>query len=240
MKIKKYIFGLFPFWVLMMSMVPACAQDVENVPDLPEEIRVLPENFKDDYKDKVYDYVETTSWLSRARRWLLEHIASWFDLGETGAVNFFRVLEFIFYTLIVVGVVYLIVKIILNKEGRWIFKRNKEKENTLSFEIGENIQEVDFDELIKKAVANKDFRAAIRYYYLLLLKKLDQFDVIDFDAQKTSHDYQMEVEGSKYAAGFNKATYYYIYIWYGEFLIDEEEYGTTSGVYRQLLKQFAK
>jgi len=72
------------------------------------------------------------------------------------------------------------------------------------------------------------------------LKKLDQFDVINYDAQKTTFDYQIEVEGSQYAAGFSKATYYYTYIWYGEFIIDEAVYQKTSYVYDELLKQFKK
>ena len=240
MKIRNYFSCLLLFLGVIMAPNPLNSQDLEEVPELPEEIRKLPNSFKDDYTNKTYDYVETTSWLARARRWLLERIASFFNIDSAGAANVFGVLKIIFYSLVILGVIYLIVRIILNKEGRWIFKRNKEKNQSLSFEIGENIQEVDFDSLINEAVARKDFRAAIRYYYLLLLKKLDQFNVIDFNTQKTAYDYQMEVEGSEYASGFNKATRYYTYIWYGEFLIDEEEYGTTSKVYQQLLKQFAR
>jgi len=216
------------------------AQESSEVPEQPEEIRELPHTFKETYTGKAYDYVETTSWLARARRWVLERIASWFNVDPAGAKNVFGVLKFLFYSLVILGVIYLIFKIILNKEIRWIFRKNREKDNILSFDIGENIQEVDFDTLINEAAERKDFRSAIRYYYLFLLKKLDQFDIISFDAQKTTFDYQMEVEGSPYASGFNKATHYYTYIWYGEFLIDEEAYGTTSRVYQKLLKQFAK
>ncbi|MEN1784867.1 MAG: hypothetical protein AAGF77_06960 [Bacteroidota bacterium] len=240
MKIRKYLsYVLLSAW-LCLSHNFLCAQDLAEVPERPDEIRELSPSFKEAYTDSAYDYVETTSWLARAQRWLLEQIASLLKVNPTGASKILRVLEIIFYSLIIIGVIYLIIRIILNKEARWIFKKNREKANTLSFEINENIQEVDFDTLINEAVAQKDFRTAIRYYYLLLLKKLDQFNIIDFDAQKTTFDYQLEVEGSAYASGFNKATHYYTYIWYGEFFIDEEEYGTTSGVYQQLLKQFTK
>lgn len=227
---------LFVLW-LLLSLVVSNAQENE-VPDLPEEVRVLPNTFKDNYTEKAYDYVESTSSLARLRSWLMDKISSWFRVESESAGNILKILQYIFWMLIILLVIYLVVKIILNKEIRWIFKRNKEETQSLNFEIGENIREVDFNTLISEAVTNQDYRSAIRYYYLFLLKKLDQFDVIDYDAQKTTYDYQTEVEGSKYASGFSKATYYYTYIWYGEFSIDEGEYKKTSYVYDELLKQF--
>jgi len=131
-----------------------------------------------------------------------------------------------------------IVKMVLNKEGRWLFRRKKEKANTLEFEITENIQQVNFENLIQEAVQNKEYRLAIRYNYLLLLKKLDQYKIISYDPQKTTYDYSLDLEGTAHSKGFNKATYYYTYIWYGEFSIDAEEYTTASLVYAQILKSF--
>lgn len=220
-----------------LSIGTSNAQE-KHVPDVPKEVRVLPNTFKEDYKGKAYDYVETTSSLARLNNWLKDKLSSVFKVENESATNIIKVLQYLFWILVILFVIYLIVKIILEKELRWIFKRNKEENQSLNFDIGENISEVDFSTLISNSVSDKDYRSAIRYYYLFLLKKLDQFDVIKYDAQKTSFDYQTEVEGSKYAAGFNKATYYYTYIWYGEFLIDEDEYEKTSFVYDELLKQF--
>ncbi len=213
------------------------AQEKE-VPDIPKEITVLPNSFKNDYTGKAYDYIETTSLLARFKNWFIDVISGWFRIENESAGNIFTVLQYLFWIFVILLVIYLIVKIILNKEIRWIFKRTKEDAQHLNFDIGDNISEVDFKNLISEAVASKDYRYAIRYYYLFLLKKLDQFDVIVYDAQKTTYDYQIEVEGSKYASGFSRATYYYTYIWYGEFSIDEHEYVQTSSVYDQLLKQF--
>lgn len=240
MKMRRHFLNLLLSMGFTLTLSTLYAQNSAEVPEQPEEIRQLPDSFKEEYTGKAYDYVETTSWFTRVQRWLLERMVSMFNIDSTGAANVLGILKIIFYSLIILGVMYLIIRIILNKEIRWIFRKNREKNNTLSFEIAENIQEVDFDSLITEAVSKKDFRAAIRYYYLFLLKKLDQFDVIHFDVQKTTYDYQMEVAGSKYASGFNKAAHYYTYIWYGEFLIDEETYGATSNVYQQLIKEFAK
>lgn len=208
------------------------------VPNKPEEVRTLPNTFKEDYKGADYDYEETISWIDKFKAWLTDLLTSWFSIKDEGARNIIENLKLLFFILIIAGVVYIIVRVILNKEGRWFFRKKKEEANELNYEIGENIQEVNFEVLIQEALVNKDYRLAVRYNYLLLLKKLDQNSIITYDSQKTSYDYQVALEGTSYATGFNKATYYFTYIWYGEFSIDEKEYTTAATVYSQILKSF--
>ena len=229
---KHWLLVVFYFGALVFTF----AQD-SQVPDVPEEVEVLPNSFKDDYTGKAFDYVETTSFLERLNNWFRDAISSLFNVKSQSANQIVYVFEKLFWFAVILGVIYLIVKIILKKEIRWIFKRNKEQQQNLNFEVGENISEVDFKALISEAASNQDYRSAIRYYYLFLLKKLNQFNVIEYDPQKTSFDYQNEVEGSKYNSDFSKVTYYYTYIWYGEFAIDENEYKQTSSVFDELLKQ---
>ncbi len=229
---KHWLLVVFYFGALVLTF----AQD-KVVPDAPDEVEVLSSSFKDGYTGAAFDYVETTSFLERLSNWFRDVISSLFNVQSQSASQIINVLKKIFWFAVILGVIYLIVKIILKKEIRWIFKRNKEKKQNLNFEIGENISEVDFNALISEAATNKDYRSAIRYYYLFLLKKLDQFNVIEYDPQKTSFDYQNEVQESKYNSDFSKATYYYTYIWYGEFAIDENEYKQTSSVFDELLKQ---
>lgn len=222
-----------------MGMLTLSAQEKE-VPDKPQEVRVLPNSFKDSYSGKAYDYVETLSYGARFNNWLKDLLSSWLKVEDKSAVNIISFFKYLFWTLVILLVIYLIVKIILNKEIRWIFRKNKEEAQNLNFDFEQNISEVNFDQLISEAVSNNDYRLAIRYYYLFVLKKLDQFNVINYDPQKTTYDYQVETEGSKYASDFSKATYYYTYIWYGEFPIDENDYTKTSSVYHELLKQFKR
>ncbi len=208
------------------------------VPDQPEEVRVLPNSYKEDYKGSDYDYVESVSWLDTFKAWLRDLISNIFSIKDESALTIIENLKLVFYILVIGGAVFLIVKMVLNNEGRWLFKRKKDTTDELNFEIGENIQEVNFEALINEALQLKDYRLAVRYNYLLLLKKLDQYNIISYDSQKTSYDYQLALEGTKHATDFNKATYYYTYIWYGEFSIDEIEYTKASTVYSQILKSF--
>jgi len=219
------------------KLVPTFAQEIE-VKDLPDEVRQLPNSFKEKYQGSAYNYESSVSWLDKAKAWFIDLLDRWFRVNSKKGASILENLETIFYILVLLGVVYIIVKMVLNKEGRWLFRRKKEKANTLEFEITENIQQVNFENLIQEAVQNKEYRLAIRYNYLLLLKKLDQYKIITYDPQKTTYDYSLDLEGTAHSKGFNKATYYYTYIWYGEFSIDAEEYTTASLVYAQILKSF--
>lgn len=124
----------------------------------------------------------------------------------------------------------------MNDEIRWIFGKKKEQSSAIEFGIEENIQQADFKTLISNAESKNNYRLAIKYYFLFVLKKLDDKNLINYDPQKTAHDYQLELEETTYTSEFNKVAYYYTYIWYGEFEIDDKEYATTSTVYVQLLK----
>jgi len=107
-------------------MAICCAQEKE-VPDVPKEVKLLPNTFKEDYKSKAYDYVETKSSLARFGNWLKDKFSGSFDSGGESAGAIFIVLYYLFWFAVVLLVIFLVVKFVLNKEIRWIFKRNKEE-----------------------------------------------------------------------------------------------------------------
>jgi len=180
-----------------------------SIPNQPKEIRLLPESFKEDYQSDKYNYTESVSLLTKFKIWIVQKLKELFVL----------------------------VKMILGKDGRWLFKRNKNEYNDPEFAIEEDIQSVNFEELIQKAVKEGDYRLAIKYQYFYLLRKLDASGVIKYDPQKTTYDYQLDLEGTQYNSIFSKAAYYYTYIWYGEFTIDAEEYNKAVQTFNQLLTQ---
>lgn len=226
---------LLLFIFSLLSFIIAIGQH-EPIPNVPNEIRILPDNFKEDYQSDEYNYTESVSLITKFKIWLLEKLKGLFDVNDANAYETLTGLKYIFYFLVIGLAVYLLVKMILGKEGRWLFGRNKSNDSDPDFTIDEDIQSVNFTELIAKAEATGDFRLAIKYHYFHLLKKLDDTTIIKYDSQKTTYDYQLELEGTKYSTIFSKAAYYYTYIWYGEFSIDTNEYQTTSNVFTQLLK----
>ena len=210
-----------------------------KIDSVPAKIRTLDRNYKEKYlSNSDFDYSEKQpSLFARIRQWMISKIIEYFNTSDVDAAKIFRTIKLIFYIIILLGVVYILIKIFLNKEVRWIFKKNSNSGQTEYNSIVENISEVDFKKLIEKAVSEADYRLAVRYYYLWLLKGLNKASLIRYDVEKTNFDYQQELSLSDFSDDFKRASYYYTYIWYGEFLIGEKEFETTSAVYKNLLNQ---
>jgi len=224
------------YFFSLISNTVICGQKV--VANVPEKLRTLSENFKEAYTSDAYDYVEHISFWDRFKAWFIDFLVRWFDFNKANTVDVFQRLKLIFYFLVIAVVLYFIVKLILNKEVRWLFGKQTEAKKDIDLDEIKFIAEDDFKKLIIDAETIQDYRSAIKYYYLFLLKKMDKADQIKYDPQKTSHDYLLYLEGAKHYNTFSKAAYYYTYIWYGEFEINEKEYKTASSVFVELLKQF--
>ena len=177
-------------------------------------------NFQQKYKSSDFIYTQikpTISVFQRFMTWLSQKIASLFKVSnpekaENYATNFIKFLGLV----ILLIAVYFIVKIILNKEGRWIF--GKSKQNKTDYDtIDENLQSIDFKKLIEQTNAAGNYRLEIRYYYLWVLKKLADKNYIILQAEKTNLDYFNEIKAESSKADFKYISYLYNYIWYGEF-----------------------
>jgi hypothetical protein len=93
---------------------------------------------------------------------------------------------------------------------------------------------MDFTKLIAQAVSLKDYRLAIRYYYLQVLQKLSSKGAIEFAPDKTNHEYLAELNGKPYKKDFAALTRHYEYAWYGEFEIGEQVFSAIQQKFKQL------
>ena len=77
--------------------------------------------------------------------------------------------------------------------------------------VGENI--LKDDQYIKLPVMQED-----------VLKKLSDKKQIDWNTEKTNHDYLKELKSESSKTNFAELLYIFEYVWYGEFEINEEAY----------------
>jgi len=134
-------------------------------------------------------------------------------------------------------VVYL-VYILLNEGGTGLFTVNRNKNINSYDEItADNIENADIHTLIKNAENNQDYRLAIRYYYLLVLKTLSLKNHIKFEDDKTNNEYLNEVSDKPFSKDFAYTSYLYNYIWYGEFPLDTVKYNKAKNDFSGFLKQ---
>ena len=197
-------------------------------------------NFKNDYKSADFEYEEKTleknAW-DRFKEWLAGIIKNIFGFTNDESSMKFVVLLFKFLAILVIGfVVYLIVKAILNKEGKWIFGKNSDKKIINYTDVEKNLQLVDFENLIKNTILSGEKRLTIRYYYLWLLKKMSANEIIVWDLEKTNTDYLYEIKNQATKDEFAYLSYLYNYIWYGEFELDEETFNKAKTAFEKAIK----
>ena len=90
----------------------------------------------------------------------------------------------------------------------------------------------DYSKLIIQAIANKNYRLAVRYHYLQTLQKLSAKEIILFTADKTNYQYVTELFNKPYKNEFVRLTKAYEYAWYGGFVTDETMYNTIENNFK--------
>lgn len=187
-----------------------------------DQIRAYKEDPEFDYKREL----EQDNWWTRLKKyvWLqYQRLLDWLfaDYEANSLLRFF--IEILPY-LVLAGVIYLAV---------WVFNRinpaagllNEPAEGRVFLsEEEEIIKSRNISELIAKAIEAKDFRLAIRYYFLLILQQLTQKGVIDYNFGKTDADYLGEIGEENIQKQFKQLTRIYDFIWYGNFDATEPQF----------------
>lgn len=197
-------------------------------------------DYKKNYQSNEFIYevkiAEKGIW-DRFLGWLYFWIKKFFGLSnmENSEKHINRTLQGI-ATLIIIYVIYSIVKLILNKEGQWIFGKSTTKKIVKYDDVELNIKNIDFEKLIKNTIKSGEQRLAIRYYYLWLLKKMSEKNMIDWNPEKTNSDYFYEIKNESIRNDFGYASYLYNYIWYGEFDLDDTTFEKAQKTFEKTLQ----
>jgi hypothetical protein len=126
-------------------------------------------------------------------------------------------------------------------DGGNIFTRGSRKIRADSVDIDlekieENLQEIELDPHIKKAIAQKQFALATRLYYLAIIKELSAKNIIVWKKDKTNRAYLFEMRDHKHLKNFKTMTGIYERVWYGDTPIDEPDFMTIQPAFQDLLK----
>lgn len=226
----------------------AAAQDSTAVQfdDAPLQLKKITKEDIQSYKEDVdYNYTIVKSeltWWEDLKNWgynLMNRIFAWI-FGAGKAEGYLAVfLKALPYVLLGV-LVFILIKFFLKVNSRRLANSNA-NENTVSLSEEEHIiKNEDIQELIKKALQEGNYRLAVRYYYLHILKLLSERELIAWELQKTNDDYQKELEKSAFSEHFDTITRLYDYVWYGGFTIDETKYNKAAIEFTTLQKNITK
>ena len=240
-KLLIYIFLIFSSVVFSQKTVQVRLVPRDSVSTI--KIKSFPDALNQKYTGEAFQYdydfdPNNASLWEQFKHWLTQKIKEWFNIvDEKKAKSITNYIIKALYIIVFIIVLYVIIKTFLKGEGGWVFGRSPTQTDINATVLKEDLLETDYDEWIVKAESKKDFRLAVRYYYLKVLKALTEKNMIEWDNEKTNHDYYREIKDVELRGLFEFISYIYDYCWYGEFQIDENEYNTVREKFKQLLMQ---
>lgn len=166
------------------------------------------------YEDKP----ETVSPETSLWSWVKKQLKRLFQTRVAGYV--FNNLNYVIVALAAIIVVLVLRKLSLSGV---IYRKDK---TAVSF-TGDNNQEelnIDPDLMISEAIRNKEYRTAVRYYYIRSLRQLAGKEMIEWQASKTNRQYIKELSEPEIKKPFEKLTLLFEKAWYGGTALEEAHF----------------
>ena len=215
----------------------AAVQDDPIVPSreiIYDDVKRTPIDFDDSYieelkKQEEFIYLEkkeVENWWTIFKQWignLWNSFLEWL-FGDINASGFWAVLIELLPYLVMIGIFILIVWLFIKLNPGKSLMGSRDESSVFLSEDEKIIQSQNIEHLIEKAKENKDYRLAVRYYFLLILKRLIDRKVINYEMEKTNEDYLSEITNADWKREFTSLTHLYDFIWYGNFSISENEF----------------
>ena len=173
---------------------------------------------------KLKDYQYTAQQSQVIDTWwkrLLRRFFNWFNSLFTGVGNpaFWKTAAYVF----IASVIVFVTLKLLGVDFSGLYR--KKNNNEIPYEtLGENIHSIDFADAIAEAIAQKNYRLAVRLYYLKALKELTDREMIDWRINKTNRSYVYELNSPTLRPDFERITLQFEYAWYGDFPVDETQF----------------
>lgn len=224
-----------PFLQENTSVQKEAIYDTQTLPNTKLDDTLI-ESYKSDEDFNYLEAEEAENAWTRFKQWLYDIYYSFMRwlFGDSVATGFWggfiQILPYILLGLFLGFLVWIFLRIDSN---RLVFEKLKAPQTFMGDEE-DIIQNQDIQSLIDEALAHGNYRLAVRYYYLLALQKLSGNELIDWQAQKTNHEYIFEIEDPKLRRQFRRVTDLYDYIWYGNFTVDASAFAKAQTAFNTL------
>jgi len=194
------------------------------------------DNYQEDEEFTYEELIEEETWWDEFKRWIGElwsQFINWL-FGDLEAGPLLTFLTKILPWIIIVGIVAFVVWVFYKLNPGARFFKSPEAPQVFFTEEEEIVKRKDIKKLIASALEIGDYRLAVRYYYLFILKKLTDASVIDYEFDKTNSDYISEIKKKSTQIHFIKVTTLYDYTWYGSFEVTSEDYQKAERTFKKL------
>ncbi len=219
------------FWDLDTSDTNSFSESELNAPieaDKPYELRKPSnEKIKKYLEDKDLNYFQDPeidkNWIERIYDWINRQIR-YIMQSET----YSTAVDYLIYIIMIAALIIIIVGL-LKSDIRGFLYGTSEKKLTRISEKTEDINKIDFNDLISRALQKNDYKLAVRYNYLRILLSLSNIGALDLREFKTSSQLVSELKSKeKFLESFKYLTRIFENIWYGDHKIESEFYSKIS------------
>ncbi len=166
----------------------------------------------------TYDEPEGWTWWRDFRRWVRAQLARLFGGNAVGG----DVLQFVSYLFLAILVGYAAYRLIqLRSTAR---APGRTSPDTIAHpQTAEEMHAIDFDARLEAAVADDDYRRAVRLLYQNTLQRLDRVGAVSWRPGKTNRAYVNELSDDLRPA-FSTLTRLFERVWYGGATVDAERF----------------
>lgn len=202
--------------------------------------KIIPEERIDNYRQQSafnYDFTEVKqeSIWDRFKQWF----RNWVNILRNS-------LGVVWYLRYIIFAAFIIFFIVLIYRGKFtgLFSSPQEIAG-MEFSETTNPTKVNWEQKIKEAFVQKEYRLAVRYHFLSLLKNLSTHKLIAWKLEKTNYDYSREIKQNTIKDNFIELSELYEAVWYGNFPIAIQDYQQIDDEFARLnlilsqTKQFA-
>lgn len=141
-----------------------------------------------------------------------------------------KVIAIVLLVLVVGYIIYLLTRVPANKKFKVDTNLHSDLEN-----IEDRLMETELEKYLRQAVESKDFRLAVRVYFLMMLQKLTELKWISYKKEKTNFSYLLEMKSRNKYEDFRNLTFAFEYAWYGGIKPDEAMFSTLKDRYESFL-----
>lgn len=163
----------------------------------------------------LYAPARDDSWWSHFWIWLGQQLSQVLSEGEGLDFWGFFLTRIIPWTIVLTAIVLVTMKLLGVDADSFLRKKSVSPAVVFSETRGDIPQE-DFDQRLEEALGKRNFRQAIRLYYLEILRQLSGARLIEWHPDKTNRHYLREIGDGEIQERFGRLTRTFEYIWYGE------------------------
>lgn len=157
------------------------------------------------------------------------------DMDPSGLAIFGKILM---WSLIIGILIFVVIRVLTLG---WARNRRIVKGGEYDLETIENqLMETDLDKALRAALEQQDYRAAIRIYFLSMVKELASRERIHWKKDKTNGAYLAELYQTALYEPFRRMVYAFEYAWYGGREVRAEQYKSVQPEFDRFLQEVKK